>query len=279
MDRLTRTLSRSPFQQIRVSFLLECMNQPSALPFKRLAQFCGLISAFGLSLSSMTISLGDAIDPAKYDHPVRVACLGDSITKGEGTSDPATLGYPAQLQQMLGDKWEVKNFGVGGRTLLRKQDPYNYNPAKRFLPDVIIIMLGTNDSRQATWDKHGDDFVGDYKAMIDSLKALSSSPKIFICAPTPMFPGNYGLSDELLTSKVIPLVTQVATKENVPLIDLHTAMIDHKDEFPDHVHPNVDGAKHIAEVVDTALTASSSTTQPPTQPPTQASTQAMTQPK
>ena len=179
------------------------------------------------------------------------------------------MGYPAQLQEMLRTKWQVKNFGVGGRTLLRKQDPYNYNAALKWLPDVVVIMLGTNDSRQATWDKHGEDFVGDYKAMVEAFKAISSQPKIFVCAPTPMFPGNYGLSEDLLSGKVIPLIMQVADEEKVILIDVHAAMSDHKDEFPDRVHPNFEGAKQIAELVDRSLTATAAT-QSTTQPATSA---------
>jgi lysophospholipase L1-like esterase len=190
----------------------------------------------------------DTVDPAAFDHPVRVACMGDSIT--QGPKDPKTEGYPAQLQNILGAKWEVKNFGVGGRTLLRKQDPYDIRPALKWNPDVIIIMLGTNDSRQTTWDKHGSDFLSDYKTIIESCKAIASHPRIFICCPVPAVPpGNYKISDEILTGKVIPLIHQAAEEEKTSLIDLHTAMSEHKDEFPDKIHPNAAGARHIAEAV------------------------------
>jgi len=65
------------------------------------------------------------IDPAHYQSPVKVACIGNSITYGSGIPDRARDSYPAQLGRMLGDKWIVKNFGVSGRTMLKKGDfPY-----------------------------------------------------------------------------------------------------------------------------------------------------------
>ena len=43
---------------------------------------------------------------------IRVACIGNSITYGVGTRNPAKDSYPAVLGQMLGDGYEVRNFGV-----------------------------------------------------------------------------------------------------------------------------------------------------------------------
>src|SRR5579863_8364775 len=63
------------------------------------------------------------IDLAKYTAPIRIACVGDSITAGLGVATGKS--YPSQLQALLGDKWQVQNFGVSGRTLLKKGDhPY-----------------------------------------------------------------------------------------------------------------------------------------------------------
>ena len=108
------------------------------------------------------------IDPANYTAPIRVACVGDSITQGAG-ADPGK-SYPSQLQSILGDKWQVKNFGVSGRTLLKKGDaPYwneeAFKDAQDFKPDAVIIMLGTNDTKPPNW-VHIDKFYSDYKDAI-----------------------------------------------------------------------------------------------------------------
>jgi lysophospholipase L1-like esterase len=196
------------------------------------------------------------INPDTYGHPVRVACLGDSITMGVGTMTPAKESYPAQLQAILGPKWEVTNFGVGGRTLLRKADPFATGRALKANPDVVVIMLGTNDSRQVTWDKFGGDFVGDYVAIIASFEQLGTHPRIWICCPPPMFPGRWNLSEEILTSKVIPAIRLAAKDKNVPLIDVHAAMLDQKANFSDTVHPNAVAARRIAEWVAAAISGS-----------------------
>jgi lysophospholipase L1-like esterase len=190
------------------------------------------------------------------DQPIRVSCLGDSITMGVGTPTPATQSYPAQLQEILGPKYVVTNLGVGGRTLLRKADPYSIGKALKSEPDIVIILLGTNDSRQATWDKFGNDFVGDYEKIIDQLAALPTRPKIFICTTTPAFPGRYGISEDVITTDTIPAIQQVAKDKNVPLIDLHAPMLDQKANFGDTVHPNPAAAHRIAELVAAAITGS-----------------------
>ena len=51
---------------------------------------------------------------------VKVACVGNSITYGYTLPNPATDSYPSQLQQLLGETYEVGNFGKSGATLLNK---------------------------------------------------------------------------------------------------------------------------------------------------------------
>ena len=53
-------------------------------------------------------------------NPIKVACIGDSVTYGSGIEDRDNNSYPAQLQKMLGDEYVVGNFGKPGATLLVK---------------------------------------------------------------------------------------------------------------------------------------------------------------
>jgi lysophospholipase L1-like esterase len=145
--------------------------------------------AMGFPMSALKILLISALafTPLAIGGPVRVACIGDSITQGSGTKGNP---YPKQLQELLGDKWNVGNFGVSGRTLLRKGDhPYwnekAYQSALAFKPDVVIIMLGTNDTKPQNW-KHEEEFVTDYRDLVKSFLELESRPKVFICRPCPV---------------------------------------------------------------------------------------------
>src|ERR1044071_7859592 len=88
---------------------------------------------------------------ASARHIIRIACVGNSITAGARLSHPEKNAYPAQLQQMLGDNYEVFNFGVSGRTVLRNCDrsymaTRAYKDALNSNPDIVFIKLGTNDS-------------------------------------------------------------------------------------------------------------------------------------
>ncbi|MBQ1582493.1 MAG: alpha/beta hydrolase fold domain-containing protein, partial [Prevotella sp.] len=105
---------------------------------------------------------------------VKVACIGNSITDGHGIDVATQFGYPALLQQMLGDNYWVKNFGVSARTMLNKGDnPYMnemaWKDAVAFNPDIVIIKLGTNDSKPQNW-QYGAEFKNDLKQMITTLR-------------------------------------------------------------------------------------------------------------
>lgn len=185
--------------------------------------------------------------------PVRVACVGDSITQGVGIQNPQKDGYPAKLQEILGANWTVQNFGVGGRTMLRKADPFDHRPALASSPDIVIIALGTNDSKTGIWASHKGEFVADYVAMIKEFQALPSHPKVWACLPVPAFPGNWGITENAIRNEVIPAIQEAAKITGVSVIDLHTPLLGNKPWFPDTVHPNEEGAKRIAEIVGTAL--------------------------
>ena len=135
---------------------------------------------------------------------IRVACIGNSITKGYGLPKPEVYCYPAVLGKMLGKDYQVKNYGVSARTMLLKGDmPWMKEPQFRdvlkYNPQIVIIKLGTNDSKEQNW-AHSSEF----------------------------------------------------KKDILKVIDLHTDMPE-KYYSPDNVHPNMYGAKYIAEKVYDAI--------------------------
>ena len=92
--------------------------------------------------------------------PVRVACVGDSITFGHGIKDRLHDAYPGVLSTMLGERYDVRNFGVSGTTTMMGTDmPYMneqaYKEALEFNPQIVTIKLGTNDSKPLTGRRTG----------------------------------------------------------------------------------------------------------------------------
>jgi lysophospholipase L1-like esterase len=191
--------------------------------------------------------------------PVKVACIGDSITYGAGINDRDKNSYPAQLAVLLGSQWTVENFGVSGATLLQKGDnPYwstdQYQAAKRFNPDVVVIKLGTNDSKPANW-KYKSEYVADYLAMINSLRQLESKPTVLIVRPVPAYSDGWGISNKVIKEEILPLIDEVASKAGVKIIDLYSALSGKEELFPDKIHPGAQGAKLMAEIIAAVIMA------------------------
>ncbi|HEV7402570.1 MAG TPA: GDSL-type esterase/lipase family protein [Chthoniobacteraceae bacterium] len=198
-------------------------------------------------------SVTTAADEAKK----RVACVGDSITQGVGAGKGES--YPAQLQKLLGDSWEVQNFGVSGRTLLKQGDhPYwkekAYEQALASKPDAVVIMLGTNDTKPQNW-KFKEEFTGDYRALVKSFQELPSKPRVFICRPVPVpEPGNFGINEKGVQEE-IPMLDALAKELGAGVIDMHAALEGKPEMLPDHVHPNSAGAGEMAKAAAAALKA------------------------
>lgn len=193
--------------------------------------------------------------PSSSPAPVRVACVGDSITVGVG-AEPGK-SYPSQLQALLGNGWQVKNFGSSGRTLLRNGDhPYwkerVFHDAQEFRPDVVVIMLGTNDTKPQNWQFH-EQFHDDYRDLVKTFRALPSKPRIYVCRPCPVpEPGNYGIN-EANVQREIAIIDALAREEGLEVIDMHAALEPHPELLPDRVHPNTAGATLMAQTVAKAI--------------------------
>ena len=189
---------------------------------------------------------------------VRVACIGNSITDGFGIDMADVNSYPAQMQRLLGDGYYVRNYGVSSRTLLNKGDwPYMREPAWRealqFNPDIVVVKLGTNDSKPENW-QYGADYQRDLQQMVDSLKALPSKPQIYLCTPIPAFKATWNISDSVIVNAIVPIVNKVAKKQRLKVIDLHTLYAADGDKMlPDGIHPDAKGARRLAEIIGEAI--------------------------
>ena len=184
---------------------------------------------------------------------VRVACIGNSITFGAGIRNRSRDSYPSVLARMLGDSYWVKNFGVSARTMLNKGDhPYMNEPAYKnalaFNPNIVVIKLGTNDSKSFNW-KYKADFMKDAQTMIDAFKGLPSQPKIYLCYPSKAYLTGDCINDDIISKEIIPMIKKLAKKNDLSVIDLHTAMDGMPELFPDRIHPNEKGAQVMAKAV------------------------------
>lgn len=231
----------------------------------------GFSSNFKFRAQLLT-DLGTWLDnlPSPKADAKRVACIGNSITDGHGIELATQRAYPALLQQRLGSEYWVKNFGVSARTMLNKGDhPYMnelaWRDALAFDPDIVIIKLGTNDSKPLNW-QYGAEFKQDLVQMITTLcpeladlpknkkkrtKALAEvTKKIYLCTPIPAFKVTWNISDEVIKNQIIPIQQEVANEYGLKVIDLHTLFANDGDKMlSDGIHPNERGARRMAELI------------------------------
>ncbi len=182
--------------------------------------------------------------------PIKIACVGDSITEGSE--------YTNDLWMLLGSNYSIGNFGKGGATVFMKSNtPYMnetiFEEAKKFQPNILITMLGTNEALPSL-NLSKEDFINDYKTLICEFQTLASKPQIWIVKPPPIFQDGTGLSTRIFEQTILPSIETIANDTNLPLIDVYSQLINHPEYFIDGVHPYSEGAQVIANTIYKALT-------------------------
>ena len=178
-----------------------------------------------------------------------VLCVGDSITQNSP--------YPARLQELLGPKFHVRNAGCSGASLLRRGAwPYHafpeYGPAMEIDAEIVVAMLGTNDSKPENF-QYMEDFGKDFQALLADLRTNGRKPRILVALPPLVVRPLKGI-DELRLEPVRLALRRLAMAEELPLLDLPAALRGHEDDFSgDGVHPSATGGRRIGDAVYTAL--------------------------
>ncbi len=183
----------------------------------------------------------------------KLACVGDSITWGFTIVNRGKYSYPAVLQQLLGEGFEVRNFGHNDAAARFDADtPYvckkAYRDSLAWEPDIVLLMLGTNDTKP--WNWNSGTFREDYLRLVESYLALPSHPRVVLVAPIRIFkliPVTI-LNPDVLEEGVRPAIRDIAAQKGLQLIDLYD-LFDSPRFCRDGVHPQRDGARMLAETL------------------------------
>lgn len=190
-----------------------------------------------------------------------IACVGDSITEMQGKKQG--ISYPGYLQKLLGDGYEVINYGKSGSCVLKNSDyPYRkceaFNNFSKSQPDIVVIALGTNDSRPNNWARKAD-FAASYQFLIDTARNLPSKPTVLVALPIPMitFPGKfqYSLNGDTIANEIVPQIRKIAEENKCPVIDLFANYTSKPETYIDGVHPSDEGLEQMAKLVSVAISA------------------------
>lgn len=189
--------------------------------------------------------------------PVRVACVGDSITYGDQIANRKRDAYPAVLERLSNGRFLTGNFGVNGATAIATI-PFRSWSATRacqealaFAPDVVVIMLGINDTAHPNLHNR---YPGDLRRLVERFQALASAPRLFLCTLTPIAAAPPDAPvNQLIRETLNPAIRAVAAQTGADIIDISSVFANRYDLFPDGLHPNADGAELIARTVLAAL--------------------------
>ena len=203
----------------------------------------------------------DARRKPKVEPKIKVSCVGNSITYGMRLDDREHESYPVRLQEMLGDRYEVGNFGKSGATLLRHgHRPYfeqeEFRQAMDFAGDIVVIHLGINDTDPRNWPHFRDEFVEDYLALIDSLRSVNPQARFLIARMTPIGSHHTRFISGTKTwhGQIQEAIETVAEASGAELIDFYEPLYPYPWMFPDAVHPTAEGAGILAKTVYQGIT-------------------------
>ena len=198
------------------------------------------------------------------DGQTRVACVGDSITYGHGVAVWPKNQYPKVLGRFLGEGFCVNNYGVSGTTAQDTGDsPYRhtaiYLKSLNFDADILVFMLGTNDSKPYNWTD-ANAFKTQYLSLLDDY-ALSEPSKVFLCTPARAFWTDGSTSgptafdiQPLVVDEIAQAVREIAAERGYRLIDVYELTSVHPEWFEaDGVHPDKEGAAAMAQLIAEAI--------------------------
>lgn len=183
---------------------------------------------------------------------IRIGALGDSITRGVSEAN-----YPDELKKLIPDNYEVSNYGVAATCLVQNC----FNPiwdTDRFAnlltdqPDIITIMMGTNDGNPTNSDSIRANFEKDYRTMIDLFQTFPNDPRIVLCYPPPVYAQSMRI-DSLIRTELIPIIDRIAEDYQLDVADTYYQVDDYPEHYPDNLHPDKGGVETLAKIIAEAL--------------------------
>lgn len=188
---------------------------------------------------------------------IRIACAGNSTTYGHGISGWPKNNYPAVLQNLLGEKYHVNNYGVSSFAVQENADRSyrslpHYQESLSYDADYVVFMMGSNDSKPHNW-KGADAFKEDLLSLLDTYGdseiILCTLPAAFFLEGQTEGVTNHDIQP-LVVDEIAETIREVAAERGYTLIDIHALTEQHPEWFEkDGVHPSNEGAAAIAREV------------------------------
>lgn len=183
---------------------------------------------------------------------IKVAAIGDSLTYGYGLENREKDAYPSILADKLGYLYQVSNYGLSGRSLQSTADfPYfkekNAQLSLESEADIVIAMIGSNDTRAPYWNK--ERFSKEYKEMAVCYMNLSSQPDVYLVIPPFVPTSRFGLNNQIVEEELQGIISDIGQELSLPVINLYPMTKGHTTYYSDGLHLNPMGNQVIAEEI------------------------------
>lgn len=187
---------------------------------------------------------------------IKVATVGDSLTYGYGLENRMRDAYPSILAEKLGSHYQVSNFGLSGRSLQSTADyPYfkeqNAQLSLESEADIVIIMIGSNDSRRFYWNR--DRFELEYRQMVETYLSLSSQPDILLVVPPFVPTSRFGLNNQIIEDELQILIPQIAKEYQLEYVNLYPLTKHQSAYYSDGLHLTPLGNQVVAQAIYQAI--------------------------
>lgn len=197
-----------------------------------------------LAVSSLVAALMGVVAVTSHAQTVRTlrwAAIGDYTTNW----------IPGLSSRLPADS--LRTFRGDGATTLRSGDSSYWASGLlaqvfAYEPDIVSIQLGSSDSKAMNWDDSAN-FTADYKALIDTLAAMPSKPRILVVYPTPVMPDAAPTdplerNNQVISNSIIPRLRAIALEKGADTINLYTPLAGQIDRYltpngnPKRILPN-----------------------------------------
>lgn len=204
---------------------------------------------FVLGACGINGATSETAEPTVEESDTIVATVGDSITNYGVTG----ANYPDHLGELLGEEYSVLNFGEANYATQSTSDfPYetteSYEESLETNPDIVLMMLGTNDSKSENWEGRAH-FKEEYSDLLEDYLELDSVSRVILASPPSAFVSIVGGGiDPAVVEEIGTVVEEIAKEYELEFVDMHEKTAGHDEWFFDGIHPNPEGAEVLANI-------------------------------
>ena len=179
-----------------------------------------------------------------YTRPIRVVCVGDSITDGGHKGETfrkqelyKEFSWPHEMNKLLGGGYMIFNCGQKGTTTgtYIGGDVYVFKTAKSEDADIVINTLGYND--YGLKDFETESFKERFVYIMDEIKKTCTATPRFYIGLTPFGTENTAKDSKRIDG--VKALKELSSERNWPIVDFCSYMAPYRNNtyFPDGTHP------------------------------------------